>query len=209
MTQKERMQKGLVYMSMDENIIREQFRYMDVLYRYNHTRPTQQKKRARLIRKMFAEVGENCYFEPPLNSNFGCRHVHAGNNVYTNYGVTFVDDTDIYIGDYVMMAPYVVIATAAHPILPKLREYAMQFNRPVHIGNNVWIGAGAVVLPGVTIGENSVIGAGSVVTRDIPANVVAVGNPCRVLRAIGERDRVYFFKEERYDIPPEEIIDEK
>lgn len=209
MTQKERMQKGLVYMSMDENIIREQFGYMNVLYEYNRTRPTQQKKRARLIRKMFAEAGENCYFEPPLNSNFGCRHVHVGKNVYTNYGVTFVDDADIYIGDNVMLAPYVVIATAAHPILPALRAYGMQFNRPVHIGNNVWIGAGAVVLPGITIGENSVIGAGSVVTKDIPADVVAAGNPCRVLRTIGEHDREYFFKGERYDIPPEEIVNEK
>ncbi len=209
MTQKERMQKGLVYMSMDESITAEQFRYMDVLYDYNHTRPLEMEKRAALIKKMFAEAGENCYFEPPLNSNFGCRHVHVGNNVYANYGVTFVDDTDIYIGDNVMLAPYVVIATAGHPIYPELRKYAMQYNRSVRIGNNVWIGAGAVVLPGVSIGENSVIGAGSVVTKDIPANVVAYGNPCRVVREIGERDKEFFFRNERFDIPPDEIKDEK
>ena len=206
MTQKERMQKGLVYKSMDDEIVKEQFAYMETLYDYNQTRPSEGKKRAELIRKMFAESGEGCYFEPPLHSNFGCRHVHIGKGVYGNYGVTFVDDTDIYVGDYVMFGPHVVIATAGHPICPELRREAMQFNRPVRIGNNVWIGANAAVMPGVTIGDNSVIGAGSVVTKDIPANVVAVGSPCKVLREIGERDREYFYKNEKYDMTPEELL---
>lgn len=199
MTERERMDRGLVYLPTDENIQKEQQDCLELLYDYNHTRPHDTKRRAELLRQMFAEIGENCYFEPPLYSNFGCRHVHVGNNVYGNFGVTFVDDADIFVGDCVMLAPHVVIATAGHPVLPALRERGMQFNRSVHIGRNVWIGAGAVVLPGVSVGENSVIGAGSIVTKDIPPDVVAAGNPCRVLREIGEKDKLYFFKNEQFD----------
>lgn len=110
-----------------------------------------------------------------------------------------VDDTHIYVGDYTMFGPNVTVATAGHPILPELREKLYQFNMPIHIGRRCWIGAGAVILPGVTIGDDTVIGAGSVVTRDIPANVVAVGNPCRVLREIGDHDREYYFKDRKIE----------
>ena len=109
--------------------------------------------------------------------------------------LTLVDDTDIYIGDSVMLGPNVVLATAGHPVDPELRRLVYQFNQPIHIGNNVWLGAGVIVLPGVTIGDNSVVGAGSVVTKDIPANVVAVGNPCRILREINEHDREYYWRD--------------
>lgn len=118
--------------------------------------------------------------------------MHIGRDFYANFHLTLVDDADIYFGDFVMVAPNVTIATAAHPIAPELREKMLQYNLPVRVGDRVWIGAGAILLPGVSIGENSVIGAGSVVTHDIPANVVAVGNPCRVLRPITEQDRQYF-----------------
>ena len=209
MTQRERMQKGLVYDPCDGEIQREQADCLELLYEYNRTRPHEVEKRQSLMKEMFAELGEDCYFEPPLHSNFGGRHVHLGKKVYGNFGVTFVDDVDIYIGDYVMLAPHVVIATAGHPILPLLREKALQFNKPVYIGRNVWIGANAVVLPGVTIGDNTVIGAGSVVTKEIPADVVAAGNPCRVLRPIGERDRIYFFRDEKFDVSPEELASGK
>ena len=149
---------------------------------------------------MFAEVGENCYIEPPLHANWGGHHVHLGRQVYANFGLTLVDDTHIFIGDYTMLGPNVVIATAGHPILPELRgERALQYNLPVRIGKNCWLGAGVIVMPGVTIGENSVIGAGSVVTRDIPPNVVAVGSPCRVLRPIGEHDRAYYWRDRQID----------
>ncbi|MDE6219494.1 MAG: sugar O-acetyltransferase, partial [Lachnospiraceae bacterium] len=114
---------------------------------------------------------------------------------YANYGLTCVDDTHIYIGDYTMLGPNVTIATAGHPILPELRQRGLQYNMPVHIGQNCWIGAGAVIMPGVTIGDNVVIGAGSVVTKDIPSDVVAVGNPCRIMREVGERDRKYYFRD--------------
>ena len=117
--------------------------------------------------------------------------------MYANFNLTLVDDTHIYIGSNTMIGPNVIIATAGHPVLPELRLKVAQFNAPVHIGKNCWLGAGAIVLPGVTIGDNTVIGAGSVVTKDIPANVVAVGNPCRVLRSIGDRDREYYFKDRK------------
>ena len=115
--------------------------------------------------------------------------------VYANYGLTCVDDTHIYIGAYTMLGPNVTIATAGHPILPELREKGLQYNMPVHIGRNCWLGAGVIIMPGITIGDNTVIGAGSIVTKDIPSNVVAVGNPCRVMREVGERDRKYYFKD--------------
>ena len=114
--------------------------------------------------------------------------------------MTLVDDGHIYVGDNVMFGPNVTVATANHPIEPTLRHHAAQYNVDVHIGANVWIGAGTVIVPGVTIGENSVIGAGSVVTRDIPANVVAVGNPCRVMREISDRDRTYYYKDKKIDL---------
>ena len=141
------------------------------------------------MKEMFAEVGENCYIESPFYSNFGGGHIHFGKGIYCNFGCTFVDDTHIYVGDYTMFGPNVVVATAGHPLLPELREQGYQYNIPVHIGKNCWLGAGVLVMPGVTIGDNSVIGAGSVVTHDIPANVIAAGNPCRVLREISEEDK--------------------
>lgn len=175
---------GKIYNPNDPKIMLEQMKCLNNLYKFNKTKPFQYLKRIRLLKKMFAEIGDMCYIEPPFYANWGGKHIHFGNGVYCNFGCTFVDDTHIYVGDHVMFAPNVVVATAAHPIAPKLRENGLQYNKPVHIGNNCWIGAGALIMPGVTIGENSVIGAGSVVTKDIPANVVAVGNPCRVLREI-------------------------
>lgn len=129
--------------------------------------------------------------------------MHVGNHFYANFDLSVVDDADIYIGDHVMIAPNVTIATASHPICPELRERVYQYNLPVHIGSRVWIGAGAVILPGVTIGDGTVIGAGSVVTKDIPAGVVAVGNPCRVLRPISQYDYGYYAKNRRIGFPVE------
>lgn len=197
----EEMKSGALYVTSDEELMSVQTECLDRLYDYNHTRPTQGEKRAALLREMFAEIGDGCYIEPPLHANWGGRHVHFGKNVYANFHLTLVDDTDIYVGDYTMFGPNVTVATAGHPILPILREQVYQYNMPVFIGRNCWIGAGAILLPGVHIGDGTVIGAGSVVTKDIPANVVAVGNPCRVLRPIGARDREYYFKERK--IPPE------
>ncbi len=197
---KKRMQEGRLYLPEDEEIMHQQMLCLEKLYDYNATRPSEFEKREALLKEMFAEIGEGCYIEPPFHANWAGKHVHFGNNVYANFNLTLVDDTDIYVGDKVMFGPNVTVATAGHPIDPELRYQAMQYNIPVHIGENVWIGANAVVLPGVTIGDNSVIGAGSVVTKDIPANVVAVGNPCRVLREIGEHDKEYYYKDRKIDV---------
>lgn len=196
---KERMHTGELYLPNDPSIVIEQRRCLDRLRKFNKISPLNQLKRQRYMKKMFAEVGENCYIESPFYSNFGGKHVHLGNGVYLNFGVTMVDDTHIYVGDYTMFGPNVTVATAGHPILPELREKMYQYNFPVHIGRNCWIGAGAVIVPGVTIGDNVVIGAGSVVTKDLPSNVVAVGNPCKILREVGEHDREYYFKNKKID----------
>ena len=197
MTQMEKMQTGDLYSCTDEEMMREQMLCLEKLYDYNQTRPSESEKREKMLKDMFAEFGDGGYIEPPLHSNWGGKHCHFGKNVYANFNLTLVDDTHIYVGDYTMLGPNVVLATAGHPILPELREKVYQYNVPVRIGRNCWLGAGVIVLPGVTIGDNSVIGAGSVVTKDIPANVVAVGNPCRVLRPIGDRDREYYFKDRK------------
>lgn len=191
---KEKMHTGELYLPNDSEIAAEQERCLDRLYDFNMTRPTEGKKREAMLKEMFAEIGENCYIEPPFHANFGGKHIHFGNNVYANFNLTMVDDTHIYVGDYTMIGPNVTVATAGHPILPELREKAYQYNAPVSIGRNCWIGAGAIILPGVSIGDNTVIGAGSVVTKDIPQNVVAVGNPCKVKREISERDKKYYFR---------------
>lgn len=191
---------GELYLPMDESVLKEQFDCLEKQYEYNATRPHETEKRQALLKEMLAEMGENCYIEPPLHANWGGKHIHLGNNVYANFNLTVVDDTHVYVGDCTMFGPNVIIATGGHPILPELREKGYQYNMPVRIGRNCWIGAGAIILPGITIGDNTVVGAGSVVTKDMPAGVVAVGNPCRVLRPIGERDKEYYFKDRKIEI---------
>lgn len=198
--ERQRMEEGRLYLPGDEAIMEEQTNCLELLYDYNQTRPHEGGRRQGLLKKMFAEIGENCYIEPPFHSNWAGHHVHFGKQVYANFNLTLVDDGDIYVGDYTMIGPNVTIATAGHPILPELREEAYQYNLPVHIGRNVWLGAGVVIMPGVTVGDNTVIGAGSIVTKDIPANVVAVGNPCRVMREIGERDKEYYYRDRKIDL---------
>jgi len=197
MTIKEKMHNTELYLPSDEELSKEQRNYMNDLYDFNHTRPTEISKRNELLKKMFAEIGEGCYIEPPLHANWGGHHVHLGKNVYANFNLTLVDDTHIYIGDYTMIGPNVTIATGGHPLLPQLREQGYQYNASVRIGKNCWLGAGVIIVPGITIGDNVVIGAGSVVTKDIPSHVVAVGNPCRILREINDHDEEYYFKDRK------------
>lgn len=199
MSMKDKMHTGELYLPGDEEIMTEQLARLDRLYDFNMTRPTEMEKREHLLKEMFAEIGEGCYIEPPFHANFGGAHVHFGNYIYANFNLTMVDDTHIYVGDYTMFGPNVVVATAGHPILPELRMKMYQYNMPIHIGKNCWIGAGALIMPGVTIGDHVVVGAGSVVTKDLPSNVVAVGNPCRVLREINGHDEEYYFKDRKID----------
>ena len=209
-----KMHDGSLYIPNDTELVKYQLECLERLYEYNQTRPLEQEKRFSMLKNMFAEIGEGCYIEPPFHSNFGGKHVHFGKMVYANFNLTLVDDTHIYVGDYTMFGPNVTVATAGHPILPELREQAYQYNMSVSIGKCCWIGAGAIILPGVSIGDNvvigavcimpgvtigkcSIIGANAVVTKDIPSNVVAVGNPCRILREVSQHDKEYYFKDKK------------
>ena len=200
MNNKERKKQGLPYHYDDASLYQGQREYQELLYDYNLLRPMQVEEKQEYLKKMFAEIGEGCTVETPVHANWGCHHVHFGKGIYCNSNVTFVDDGNIYIGDFTMIAPNVVIATAGHPILPILREHHYVYCQDVHIGNNVWIGANVTILPGVTIGENTVIGAGSVVTKDLPSNVVVYGNPCKVIRKIGKKDYEYYFRNKKLDV---------
>ena len=198
-TEKEKQYSGEIYDPGVSEIMEGQLALLDTLREYNEIPHVQLQRREEKLRSMFAELGENCYVESPFHANFAGKHVHFGKNIYANFNLTLVDDSHIYVGDYTMIGPNVTIATAGHPINPELRKRGLQYAIPVHIGKNCWLGAGVVVLPGVTIGDNVVIGAGSIVTRDIPSNVVAAGNPCRILREVGEKDRMYYFKDRPMD----------
>ena len=199
MTQYERMVKGLIYDPGDEEIMKEQFPFQDKLWEFNQLKPPDIAGKEKYMKEVFAECGENNYIELPLHANWGGHHVHFGSQIYANSNLTLVDDGHIYVGDKVMFGPNVTIATANHPIDPELRGQGLQYNKDVYIVENTWIGANAVIVPGIHIGKNVVIGAGSVVTKDIPDDVIAVGNPCRVLREVGEHDKKYFYKQEMID----------
>ncbi len=199
MTNYERMEKGLIYDPADEEIMDEQVPWQEKLWAFNQLKPSEYDKKQQYMREVFAECGENCYIELPFRANWGGRHLHFGSGIYANSNLTLVDDGHIYVGDKVMFGPNVTIATANHPIDPELRSRGLQYNKDVYIGENAWIGAGAVIVPGVHIGKNTVIGAGSIVTKDIPDHVIAVGNPCRVMREVSDRDKEFFYKNERID----------
>ena len=199
MTLEERMLNGKLYDCADEKLQAQQRALNELVFDYNNTRPSDGQRRQELLRQIFQDMGEGCYIEPPLHASFG-KNTHWGNNCYANFNLTLVDDGEIRFGDHVMLAPNVVITATGHPVHPELRKKTAQFSIPVRIGNNVWIGAGAIILPGVTIGDNTVIGAGSVVTHDIPADCVAVGSPCRVIREIGERDMKYYYQDRIIDV---------
>lgn len=182
------MVQGMIYDPCDEEIMQEQRGYQDRLWEFNQLKPTQLAEKEAYLKENFAECGERCYIELPFHSNWGGHHVHFGSDIYANSNLTLVDDGHIFVGDHVLFGPNVTVATANHPLEPEPRAKGLQYNRDVRIGENTWIGAGAIIVPGVTIGKNVVIGAGSIVTKDIPDNVLAVGNPCRVIRKIESKD---------------------
>ncbi|KLE15730.1 maltose acetyltransferase domain-containing protein [Clostridium sp. C8] len=195
---RERMQNGQIYTDLEEGLPQERLYGKELVYDYNLTRPSEEDKRNEILKRLFGHVGKNIWIEPPLRVAYGNR-TFIGDNFYANFNLVLVDDINIFIGNNVMFAPNVTISATGHPVHPDLRKNGEQFSFPVKIEDNVWIGSNVVILPGVTIGENSVIGAGSVVTKDIPKNVVAVGNPCKVLRPITDRDRKYYYKDLKVD----------
>lgn len=197
---KQRMYSQKLYFCDDKELIKEQLECLDKLFEYNSLKPSERAEKQKLLKEMFAKIGEDCYIETPFHSNWGGKNVHFGSHIYANFNLTLVDDCEIYVEDHVLFGPNVTIITGTHPIHPELRSMQAEYNVSVNIKRNVWIGAGVVVLPGITIGENSVIGAGSVVTKDIPDNVVAVGTPCKVIRTINEKDLKYYHKNLEIDI---------
>ncbi|EEJ71925.1 sugar O-acetyltransferase [Lactobacillus ultunensis] len=196
---------GKIYDSVDEEFLNYQHQLVNRIIKFNQTPETPEglKERDKILKESLGTYGEGLYVIPPIYANSGLKNVHVGKNVVINFNSSFVDDGEIFIGDNTMIGPSCMLATAIHPISPRLRKPKLQYNKPIHIGKNVWIGGNASILPGVTIGDNSIIGAGSVVTKDIPANVIAVGNPARILRKItAEDDKFYDGKP-----IPKEIID--
>lgn len=193
----EKMHTGELYDPYDETLFAEQQERMEMLREFNQSSPLEPEKRQELLKQMFAEIGEGCFIEPPLRANWSGKFVHLGNNVYANFNLTLVDDTEIRIGDNTLLGPNVTIAVAGHPLDAKLRSRGWQYNLPVTIGKDCWLGAGVIVMPGVTVGDGTVIGAGSVVTKDIPSGVLAYGVPCRVIRELGVHDREYYFRDRK------------
>ena len=194
MTMRERIAKGMLFTDMCEGLPEERLRGKELMYDFNLTRPSEEAKRRELISKMFGRVGKDPWIEPPIHFAYG-SNIFIGDHFYANFNFTIVDDYTVTIGDSVLIAPNVTISVTGHPVHHELRKTGEMFSFPVTIGNYVWIGSNVVINPGVTIGDNSVIGAGSVVTRDIPANVVAAGIPCKVLREIDERDKEFYYKD--------------
>lgn len=182
------LNSGELYDSSRKELTTCQHELVRRLDEYNATPETEEgrARRASLLRGLLGTYGEGLCLTPPVHANWGLRHVHVGRNVYFNFGASFVDDADVFIGDHCQFGPNVTICTAEHPLSPDLRRRGLQYNRPVRIGSDVWVGAGAIILAGVTIGEGAVVGAGSVVTRDVEPRTVVVGVPARVVRRIDE-----------------------
>lgn len=197
MTQYERMLAGLPYHADDETRAK-MMNARFLLQEYNSLAPDNMDRKTEILRELLGKTGEKVYIEPPFHCDYGCN-LELGENFYANYNLTVLDCCKITIGDDVLFGPNVTIAAAGHPIHPDSRK-KYEYGISVTIGNNVWIGANVVICPGVSIGDGSVIGAGSVVTRDIPANAVAFGNPCRVYHAITDDDRPFYYKDRPFDV---------
>ena len=199
MDQKERMLRGLPYKAWLDGLEEEREACKAAVYELNQLRPEERDRIPEILKKLFGRTGENVWIEPPFHCDYGWN-IEVGENFFANYGLTVLDVGKVTIGDNVQIAPNVLISTAGHPIHPVSRNSGYEYGLPITIGNNVWLGGGVILLPGVTIGDNAVIGAGSVVTKDVPADVIAVGNPCRVLRRITEEDRRYYYKDKPFDV---------
>lgn len=199
MNQKERMLAGLPYKAWLDGLSEERTENRLKIQEYNLSNPNEEAKRNDLIRRILGKTGPIVYIEPPFHCDYG-KNIEVGNNFYANFNCTILDVGKVVIGENVMFAPNVSIYTAGHPVHPDSRNSGYEYGIPITIGDNVWIGGNVVINPGVTIGNNVVIGAGSVVTKDILDNVIAVGNPCRVIREITEDDRKYYFKDREFDV---------
>lgn len=194
MTEKEKMLNGKAYLSFGEELFEERQYAKDLIFEFNSLSPREVEKRNTILRELLGKTGKNFFMEQPFRCDYG-YNIEIGENFYSNYNLTILDCAKVKIGDNVMFAPNVSLFTAGHPVHHEPRNSGLEYAFPITIGNNVWIGGGVIVNPDVTIGDNVVIGSGSVVTKDIPSNVIAAGNPCKVIRKITEEDKDKYFKD--------------
>ena len=199
MNQKERMLAGLPYKAWLDGLAEERLENKKRVFRFNNMEPDRFEEKIKLIKEIFGKTGENIFVEAPFHCDYG-YNIEVGENFFANYNLTILDVGKVKIGANAQIAPNVSIYTAGHPVHPESRNTGYEYGIPITIGDNVWIGGSVTILPGVTIGSNVVIGAGSVVTRDLPDNVIAAGNPCRVLRTITEEDRDFYYRDRKFDV---------
>lgn len=199
MNHKERMLAGLPYKAWMDGLAEEQLENKMKIYHFNQCPPHETKKIEEYIRSIFGKAGKNVLVLAPFHCDYG-KHIEVGDNFVANYNCVILDVAKVRIGDNVMFGPNVSLFTAGHPVHPGSRNSGYEYGIGITIGNNVWIGGHTAVNPGINIGNNAVIGSGSVVTKDIPDNVVAVGNPCRVVRTITEEDRHFYYKDRKFDV---------
>lgn len=189
MTDKEKMLAGLPYRAFGKELFEERQHAKQLVFEFNRLEPNKLKERNQILRKLLGKTQKTFFIEPPFRCDYG-YNIEIGHRFYSNYGLIILDCAKVTIGDDVLIGPNVGIYTAGHPIDAKQRAEGWELAKPITIGNRVWIGGGSILNPGVRIGDNSIIGSGSVVTKDIPPSVIAVGNPCRVLREVTEADRL-------------------
>lgn len=182
-SEKEKMLEGMLYNASDDELIKEREYARWLIYEYNSTKPDEKQIRNNILKKLFGQIEGDLYIEPPFRCDYG-YNIKVGTNFYANFGCVILDVNKVIIGDNVLLGPNVQIYAATHPTDPQVRLTQKELGKPVVVGNNVWIGGGTIICPGVKIGDNTVVGAGSVVTKDIPSNVIAVGNPCRVIKKV-------------------------
>ncbi len=188
MNEKEKMLAGELYdANYNENLTRERYWVKDKCYAYNQLKPSNHKEKEKIIREIFGKTGKDFTIEQPFMCDYG-YNIEIGENFYANHNLIILDGNKVEFGDNVFIAPNCSFYTAGHPLDAETRNKGLEYAKPIKVGNNVWIGGNVVVLPGVTIGDNVVIGAGSIVNKDIPSNVVAAGNPCRVIKKISDDD---------------------
>ena len=198
MNQKERMLAGLPYKAWLDGLNQERTLCKKKIHELNLLSPDHREQIPALLKELLGKTGKNIMIEPPFHCDYGWN-IYVGENFFANYNLTILDVGTVRIGDNAQIAPNVSIYTAGHPVHPDSRNSGYEYGIPITIGDNVWIGGNAVILPGVTIGNNVVIGAGSVVSKDIPDNMIAAGNPCRIIREITEEDRQFYFKRRKFD----------
>lgn len=199
MNQKERMQANLPYKAWLDGLDEERLENKKRIYEFNNLPPDRFEEKNELIKNILGKTGEHIIVEQPFRCDYG-KNIEIGENFFANYNLVILDVGKVKIGDNVQFAPNVAIYTAGHPVHPDSRNSGYEYGIDITIGDNVWLGGNVVVLPGVNIGNNVVVGAGSVVTKDLPDNVIAVGNPCRIIREITEDDRDFYFKDRRFDV---------